>query len=38
MPFVAPTFEDELIISDEWTAAFSVVALDIQEWQQVAAL
>jgi hypothetical protein len=27
MPFVAPTFEDELIISDEWTAAFSVVAL-----------
>jgi hypothetical protein len=27
MPFVAPTFEDELVISDEWTTAFSVVAL-----------
>jgi hypothetical protein len=31
MPFVAPTFEDELIISDEWTAAFSVVALTFKD-------
>jgi hypothetical protein len=31
MPFVAPTFEDELIISDEWTTAFSVVALTFKD-------
>lgn len=31
MPFVAPTVEEELIISDEWTAAFSVVALTFKD-------
>jgi hypothetical protein len=31
MPFVAPTVEDELIISDERTAAFSVVALTFKD-------